>query len=397
MIVLTEENIDFIYHDVQRRGIGMGVLLDEMVDHICCTLESKNENISFETAYGNLINSLEKSTFKKVQHQTLLSTNLKFQIMKKSMIILGSLSALLLWTGSILKMYHIPPASMLLSIGTMLTILGFFPLFFYTSYKEQFENKSILLSITGYLTISFLMIGILFKVMHWPGAAKSLLVGELLLILLFLPLYLVNAYKKASEAKARIGYTLLIVFIGFGVIFMISATRLSKNIVDNYDSMNKYANQVSKKFTVQNESLLNALKQKEDYNELAPKIEKLNELALNLNQQIELIKAELTKNVDKNGEIKSKDDVRAFGKAMLKDDNAYKLRDDFNAYRAYALELVMDEYKKETLNALLDFKSLSGLTYEQSFRKTSLIIGLTMLSNMQKNIEITQYEILNLL
>ena len=341
------------------------------------------------------MNSIESSTFKKVQHQTLLSINLKFQIMKKSMVIIGSLSALLLWLGAILKMYHIPPASMLLSLGTMLTILGFFPLFFYTSYKEQLENKNIFLSITGYLTISFLMIGVLFKVMHWPGAAKSLLIGELLLILLFLPLYLVNAYKKASETKARVGYTLLIVFIGFGVIFMISTTRLSKTIVDNFDNMNELANQVSQKFTKQNISLLDSLKLKEDYKELEPNIEKLYKLALNLDQQIVTIKAELTSNVDENGEIKFKDDVRAFGKAMLKDDNAYKLRDDFNAYRIHALELAKDEYQKETLNALLDFNILTGLTYEQSFRKTSLIIGLTMLSKMQKNIEIAQYEILS--
>ena len=46
MNTLTEENIAFIYQDVQQKGISMDVLLDEMVDHICCSLEEKiNESL----------------------------------------------------------------------------------------------------------------------------------------------------------------------------------------------------------------------------------------------------------------------------------------------------------------------------------------------------------------
>lgn len=48
------------------------------------------------------MDTIESSTFKNVQHQTLLSTNLKFQNMKKLMVVLGSLSALFLSAGSIL-------------------------------------------------------------------------------------------------------------------------------------------------------------------------------------------------------------------------------------------------------------------------------------------------------
>ena len=242
-----------------------------------------------------------------------------------------------------------------------------------------------------------MIIGVLFRVNHWPGAAIALLIGQFLLILLFLPLYLVNAYKKASETKTKVGYVLLIVLIGFGVIFMVSATRLSKDIVDKYDSININATYVTQKFAQQNDSLIKALKMKESYVEVQPKIDKLRELAFNLDKQIETIKAELknNSNVNTDGTIKFKDSAKAFRKAMLKDNNAIKLKEDFTKYKDIVIELSESEYHKETLNSLLDFKLFTGLTYEQDFKQTSLIVGLAMLSGMQKNIQIAEYEVLN--
>ena len=397
MKMLSSENIDFIYHDVQEKGITMDVLLDEMVDHICCSIEPEiDKGISFEAAYNNLMDTIESSTFKNVQHQTLLSINLKFQNMKKVMIVLGSLGALLLWSGSILKMLHLPYASIILLLGAVITVLGFLPLFFYTSYKEQTEKKNFLLPVTSYLTLSFLIIGLLFKVMHWPGAAIALLIGEFLLVLLFLPLYLVNAYKKASETKVKVGYVLLIVLIGFGIIFMVSSTRLSKNIVDRYDSINSNAMYVIQKFTNQNDSLMKVFKMNESYVEIQSQVDKLRELSYNLDLHIEKIKTELKNysNVNTDGTIKFKDDSRAFSKAMYNDGNAIKLEQDFNKYRDFVLELSDNDFQKETLNALLDFQMFTGLTYDQGFKRTSLTEGLAMLSSMQKNIKISEYKIL---
>jgi hypothetical protein len=345
------------------------------------------------------MDSIESSIFKNIQHQTLLSTNLKFQKMKKIMIVLGSLSALFLSAGSILKLFHLPLASVLLLLGAAIAVLGFFPLFFYTSYKEQVSKKNILLSVTGYFTISLLIIGVLFRVQHWPGSDIALLIGQLLLFLLFLPLYLVNAYKKANETKTNFLYVLLIFSIGFGVIFMVSATRISKNLIEKFDTINNNATSISKIFTQKNDSLLINLQEKETYTEIKPDIDKLQALALELDKQIETIKTELKNitNSDSVEEIKHKESYRAFRKAMLKNNNAYKLKEDFAEYKVMVLNLAENEYQKETLSAILDFEMFTGLTYEHDFKGTSLIAGLAMLSGMQKNINIAEYEILNAL
>jgi len=79
---------------------------------------------------------------------------------------------------------------------------------------------------------------------------------------------------------------------------------------------------------------------------------------------------------------------------MYNDGNAIKLEQDFNKYRDFVLELSDNDFQKETLNALLDFQMFTGLTYDQGFKRTSLIEGLAMLSSMQKNIKISEYKIL---
>lgn len=285
----------------------------------------------------------------------------------------------------------------MLLLGATIAVLGFFPLFFYTSYKEQVDKKNVLLSVTGYFTISFLIIGVLFKVQHWPGAAISLLIGQFLLILLFLPLYLVNAYKKASETKINFLYVLLIFFIGFGVIFMVSASRIPKDIVQKFDTINNNATTISKIFTEQNNSLLKTLQGKESYKEIKPDIDKLQALALKLDEQIDTIKTELKIITKSNSveEMKHKEHEKAFRKAMLKNNNATKLKEDFAEYKIMVLELADSKYQEETLSALLDFELFTGLIYEQGFKRTSLIAGLAMLSSMQKNIRISEYEILS--
>ncbi len=391
MNTLTEENIDFIYQDVQLKGLSLDSLLDEMVDHICCSIEPKMDTgISFETAYNNLMDTIESSTFKNIQHQTLLSTNLKFQNMKKLMIVLGTLSAFFLTVGSILKFFHTPPAAVLLLLGTVIAVFGFFPLFFFTSYKEQLEKKNVLLSIIGYLTITFIMIGVLFRVNHWPGAEKILLIGELLLLLLFLPLYLVNAYKKANETKTNFGYVLLIVLIGIGIISMWSVTRISREIIEKFDAINNNATNVSQIFEQQNDSIFKKLQTTESYAESKPNIEEIKTLGANLNNQIEAIKNELKEITKSNSvdNIKNKENHKAFRKAMLKDNNAYKLKKGFAKYKAAMLAMAENEYQKEILCALLDFEMITGLKYERGFKSTSLIAGMAMLSGMQKNIKI---------
>ncbi|MCC6818248.1 MAG: hypothetical protein IT245_05110 [Bacteroidia bacterium] len=50
--------------------------------------------------------------------------------------------------------------------------------------------------LTGYLATTLCTTGILFKLMHWPGANIMILLGITLLNFVFLPLYFYKKYKE---------------------------------------------------------------------------------------------------------------------------------------------------------------------------------------------------------
>ncbi|NMC38741.1 MAG: hypothetical protein GYA41_10500 [Bacteroidales bacterium] len=56
--------------------------------------------------------------------------------------------------------------------------------------------------ILGLVTTLVVFLGILFKMLHWPGAGILLTLGIFLLVFVFLPVALINNYK-ASEKKGN--------------------------------------------------------------------------------------------------------------------------------------------------------------------------------------------------
>ena len=51
--------------------------------------------------------------------------------------------AAIVLVGALFKIMHWPFAGLMLPIGTAIAIFGFLPLFFYTSYKEQVEKNEV--------------------------------------------------------------------------------------------------------------------------------------------------------------------------------------------------------------------------------------------------------------
>lgn len=52
--------------------------------------------------------------------------------------------------------------------------------------------------ISGTLSVMFVIMGVLFKIQHWPGAQKILAVGLGIFGLIFVPVYAIYRYKKTK-------------------------------------------------------------------------------------------------------------------------------------------------------------------------------------------------------
>jgi hypothetical protein len=115
--------------------------------------------------------------------------------MKQKIYLIGLASFLIVIIGTLFKMLHFPGAGPLLTLGFFGLLILFFPMGLVSSYKAQKERRYKLLYIVTYITLFILFTGVLFKIMHWPSAAIWLLIALPLPFILLLPVFLIVTGK----------------------------------------------------------------------------------------------------------------------------------------------------------------------------------------------------------
>lgn len=235
MIAATiDNNYERIRSDLISRGLTYDRLLEDLLDHVCCMLEEEMERgDDFEASYRRVLGSIPDHQLPLIQHQTLLNLDKKYQRMKKFTYVFGLIAALIIIAGAVFKKFHMPGAGILLTVGVMMTVLGFLPLYFRTSYRELAEKKNPIYGIVGYITLAFLLLGALFKIMHWPGANIVLVTSTGFLLVGFVPLYVVNIFQKSGKEKIVFPY-IVMVLVGISLVMLIGSIRMSKETLDIY-------------------------------------------------------------------------------------------------------------------------------------------------------------------
>ena len=115
--------------------------------------------------------------------------------MNQTNIKIGLGSSIIIIVGCILKAFHLHGAGALITSGYFLFSLVFIPAIIYAQLKEGKIFNSI-----GYLIFSSLMVGVLFKVMHWPYANFLITWSVTIALFALLPLYFIRIYaKKINE------------------------------------------------------------------------------------------------------------------------------------------------------------------------------------------------------
>ena len=219
-----DDNLDRIRGDLVRRGLTYDPLVDDLLDHVCCMLEdAMNAGGEFETSYEEVLETIGDKRLPEIQHQTLLNLDKKYQKMKKFTYLSGITSVLLILAGAFFKFMHFPGAALIFSVGVLLAAGAFLPLYFLGSYREQVEKKNPLHFVFGYITLSMILIGILFKIMHWPASGVLITLGIGLIVLVVLPYYMITSYRKQEEKK-----NLVYPIVGYITLALILAGALFK-------------------------------------------------------------------------------------------------------------------------------------------------------------------------
>jgi hypothetical protein len=237
MYPIRDEDVSFISADIRKRGIELDELHDVLLDHICCLIENEYDGLSdFKVFYEQIIQRFYTNNLQEIEEETYLLLVFKnHHTMKKMTNFSGLFAASSLSTGIIFKYLHWPGAALFIVIGIMAAALFFLPLQLFLRLKTRPAMRTIFQLACGTLLAMLLSLHILFRVFHWPGAAL-LFYGSLSLCLLFIPIYFFTGYKKNELRQTTIVTTLLMV-LGCGLIFTLMRTPSASLLLKEHQTI----------------------------------------------------------------------------------------------------------------------------------------------------------------
>jgi hypothetical protein len=246
MYCINDKQIDYILNDIRARGVEMEDLQYNLLDHICCLIEQNlEENGDFEGFYKKTIPKFYKHELWEIEEETItLLTFKNYYTMKKIMLVSGTISAALLSVGILFKFMHWPGASMGIVLGITIASFVFLPLLFTLKMREKQQSKDKLILGIGMLSAIAMSLGIMFKIMHGPGANMMGLGSILAMVFVFLPVYFFSGIRN-PETKVNTIVSSLVIILGSGLFFTLINTRPSAtiertNVLANQHTQNSY-------------------------------------------------------------------------------------------------------------------------------------------------------------
>lgn len=213
MYCISDQQIDFILDDISARGVKMVSLQQDLLDHVCCIIEQNLEDDGdFEEFYYSTISTFYAKELYEIEAETIhLLIHKNYYVMKKIMLCSGSFSASLLSVGILFKFMHWPGAAVIIFAGVLVLSFVFLPLLFTLKAKEKKETKAKIVIGLGALASIALSLGVMFKIMHWPFANVLCLSALFIMVFLFLPIYYFSGIKNPDTKVNTLVSSIIIV------------------------------------------------------------------------------------------------------------------------------------------------------------------------------------------
>ncbi|AXT56127.1 hypothetical protein J8L88_13020 [Aquimarina sp. MMG015] len=198
---LNSEQEKKIKNFVDKQGFKLLELRDDIEDHLCCVVESDlKRGRTFDQSLRDAISELAPNGLIDLERKTIFLLNSKRIIMmKKLMYFIGFIGALTLTVGVVFKILWYPGANKLFMTGFLLLLLIFVPMLAIDRYKVAIAKtlSERLKIVLG--CVSGVIVGLsgLFKLMHWMGAEVLLLAGAFIFVVGYLPFLFFTMYRKS--------------------------------------------------------------------------------------------------------------------------------------------------------------------------------------------------------
>ncbi len=198
---LSEEQEDIIQEFVDSQGIKLKGLKDDLLDHLCCVVDSELKmGKLFDQSFNDAVKELAPNGLIDIELRTFFLLNSKRIIMmKKLMYLIGFIGSFALTIGVTFKLLLYPGANMFFMIGFLTLLLVFVPMLTFDRYKVTIakalsERLKIILGCVAAIVTG--LAGV-FKLLHLQGTSFLLLAGAFIFAVGFLPFLFFTMYKKS--------------------------------------------------------------------------------------------------------------------------------------------------------------------------------------------------------
>jgi hypothetical protein len=155
--------------------------------------------------------------------------------MRQKLYILGLITAIIAFIGTIFKLNHWPGAGILITIGLVTLVLIFIPAALINHYKAAGNKQNLFLHIITWLTCFIIFTSMLFKIQHWPGAGIMLTIALIFPYVVFLPVFLITISRDKNFNIYNTVFVFLLLAVN-SIFAALLALNVSKyRIQDSYD------------------------------------------------------------------------------------------------------------------------------------------------------------------
>ena len=89
-------------------------------------------------------------------------------------------------------------AGFAIAISLVLLIFVYYPIIIMKLFKGKIDHPERFVKNTGILSVSFIILGIFFKLMHWPGAAPIIIFGSTIFSFSYIPVWFAHEYRTSD-------------------------------------------------------------------------------------------------------------------------------------------------------------------------------------------------------
>ncbi len=176
----------------------------ELIDHCCCSIEElMSGGHTFKNALNSALSLLSPDGIHEIEVELnqLLTPQIP-QHMKITLYFSGFLATFFILIGFLFRIMHWPFADRLLLVGDLALITAMTTLLIaIIRFPAAYSGQSYIRSLAG-ATGGFLIgTGSNFKLMYWPGASVQIILGLLIIAFVFVPLFFWQLYKSEIQSS----------------------------------------------------------------------------------------------------------------------------------------------------------------------------------------------------